>query len=67
MGSLALVGALSDCALGKWRSRFDLEYNQTVVLDTKEAKLTTPGILATHCIPSAMSQNLEKAVRGSKA
>lgn len=31
---------------------------QMVVLDTKEAKTATPDILATHCIPSAISEDL---------
>ncbi|KAH1131251.1 hypothetical protein J1N35_002629 [Gossypium stocksii] len=42
--------------------KFDLEYEQTVVLRTKTAKAATPDILATHCIPSAMSADL-KALR----
>ncbi|KAK8344326.1 hypothetical protein V6Z11_A07G072800 [Gossypium hirsutum] len=42
--------------------KLDLEYEQTVVLRTKTAKATTPDILATHCIPSAMSADL-KALR----
>ncbi|KAG8488116.1 hypothetical protein CXB51_018266 [Gossypium anomalum] len=42
--------------------KLDLEYEQTVVLRTKTAKAATPDILATHCIPSAMSADL-KALR----
>eukprot|EP00252_Welwitschia_mirabilis_P012102 TRINITY_DN2692_c0_g1_i4.p1 TRINITY_DN2692_c0_g1~~TRINITY_DN2692_c0_g1_i4.p1 ORF type:complete len:755 (-),score=151.93 TRINITY_DN2692_c0_g1_i4:281-2545(-) len=39
--------------------QFDLEYQQIVVLDTKKAKEATRDILATHCIPSAMSDDLK--------
>lgn len=39
--------------------RFDLEYQQIVVLETNAAKAATPEILATHCIPSAMSDDLK--------
>ncbi|TYJ25742.1 hypothetical protein E1A91_A07G070500v1 [Gossypium mustelinum] len=42
--------------------KLDLEYEQTVVLRTKTAKAATPDILATRCIPSAMSADL-KALR----
>ncbi|TYI72595.1 hypothetical protein E1A91_D07G072100v1 [Gossypium mustelinum] len=42
--------------------KFDLEYEQIVVLRTMTAKAATPDILATHCIPSAMSADL-KALR----
>lgn len=38
--------------------KFDLEYQQIVVLQTKTAKAATPDILATHCIPSAVSEDL---------
>ncbi|KAG6547502.1 hypothetical protein Mapa_010950 [Marchantia paleacea] len=38
--------------------RFDLEYQQIVVLETKTAKAATIDILATHCIPSAFSDDL---------
>lgn len=38
--------------------QFDLEYEQVVVLETKKAKAATPDILTTHCIPSAMSDDL---------
>ncbi|THU43773.1 hypothetical protein C4D60_Mb02t00310 [Musa balbisiana] len=38
--------------------KFDLEYQQIVVLQTKTAKAATPDILATHCIPSAISEDL---------
>ncbi|KAG0448356.1 hypothetical protein HPP92_027888 [Vanilla planifolia] len=40
--------------------RFDLEYDQIVVLQTEKAKAATLDILTTHCIPSAMSQDLKK-------
>ncbi|KAJ7945901.1 Protease Do-like 9 [Quillaja saponaria] len=39
--------------------KFDLEYQQIVVLRTKTAKAATVDILATHCIPSAMSDDLK--------
>ncbi|KAJ8749892.1 hypothetical protein K2173_013807 [Erythroxylum novogranatense] len=38
--------------------KFDLEYQQIVVLQNKTAKAATLDILATHCIPSAMSDDL---------
>ncbi|GAV72580.1 Trypsin domain-containing protein [Cephalotus follicularis] len=39
--------------------KFDIEYQQIVVLKTKTAKAATLDILATHCIPSAMSDDLK--------
>ncbi|KAF7838354.1 Protease Do-like 9 [Senna tora] len=39
--------------------KFDLDYDQIVVLGTKAAKAATLDILATHCIPSAMSDDLK--------
>lgn len=39
--------------------KFDLEYQQMVVLEAKKAKAATPEILATHCVPSAMSDDLK--------
>jgi hypothetical protein len=39
--------------------RFDLEYQQIVVLEAAAAKAATPEILSTHCIPSAMSDDLK--------
>ncbi|KAL6606937.1 hypothetical protein ACP70R_042590 [Stipagrostis hirtigluma subsp. patula] len=39
--------------------KFDLDYDQVVVLETKTAKAATQDILATHCIPSAMSEDLK--------
>lgn len=39
--------------------KFDLEYDQIVVLKTKTAKAATKDILTTHCIPSAMSDDLK--------
>ncbi|KAL3818643.1 hypothetical protein ACJIZ3_004548 [Penstemon smallii] len=39
--------------------KFDLEYQQIVVLKTKTAKAATLDILSTHCIPSAMSDDLK--------
>ncbi|KAL3685912.1 hypothetical protein R1sor_003934 [Riccia sorocarpa] len=38
--------------------RFDLEYQQIVVLETKAAKAATVDILSTHCIPSSFSDDL---------
>ncbi|KAF5200254.1 protease Do-like [Thalictrum thalictroides] len=39
--------------------KFDLDYQQIVVLQTKSAKAATVDILTTHCIPSAMSDDLK--------
>ncbi|KAL3618025.1 Protease Do-like 9 [Castilleja foliolosa] len=39
--------------------KFDLELEQIVVLKRKAAKAATLDILATHCIPSAMSDDLK--------
>eukprot|EP00249_Psilotum_nudum_P010396 c22518_g2_i1 orf=419-2386(-) len=39
--------------------RFDLEYEQIVVLETEKAKAATLDILTTHCIPSAVSDDLK--------
>ncbi|XAR50151.1 Peptidase Do [Bertholletia excelsa] len=39
--------------------KFNLEYQQIVVLRTKAAKAATLDILTTHCIPSAMSDDLK--------
>nr|CAB3448146.1 unnamed protein product [Digitaria exilis] len=39
--------------------KFDLEYDQIVVLETKTAKAATQDILTTHCIPCAMSDDLK--------
>ncbi|EXC31597.1 Protease Do-like 9 [Morus notabilis] len=39
--------------------KFNLEYDQIVVLQTKTAREATLDILATHCIPSAMSDDLK--------
>ncbi|KAI4389076.1 hypothetical protein MLD38_001340 [Melastoma candidum] len=39
--------------------RFDLDYQQIVVLRTKTAKAVTSDILLTHCIPSALSDDLK--------
>ncbi|KAL6524411.1 Protease Do-like 9 [Orobanche hederae] len=39
--------------------KFDLAYQQIVVLQTKNAKAATLDILLTHCIPSAMSDDLK--------
>jgi hypothetical protein len=40
--------------------RFDLEYDQVMVLETEPAKAATPSILQTHRIPSASSDDLNK-------
>ncbi|KAL2936074.1 Protease Do-like 9 [Bienertia sinuspersici] len=39
--------------------KFDLDYDQIVVLRTETAKAATVDILETHCIPSAMSDDLK--------
>ncbi|KAE8124176.1 hypothetical protein FH972_019083 [Carpinus fangiana] len=39
--------------------KFDLDYQQIVVLRTNTAKAATLHILATHCIPSAISDDLK--------
>ncbi|KAL5200361.1 hypothetical protein ABZP36_021564 [Zizania latifolia] len=39
--------------------KFDMDYDQVVVLETKTAKAATQDILTTHCIPSAMSEDLK--------
>ncbi|KAL8143915.1 hypothetical protein V2J09_016947 [Rumex salicifolius] len=39
--------------------KFDLEYEQVAVLRTNSAKAATVDILATHCIASAMSDDLK--------
>jgi hypothetical protein len=39
--------------------RFDLEYNQIVYMDKKEAKDSTESILEQHCIPSDRSIDLQ--------
>ncbi|XP_026387314.1 protease Do-like 9 [Papaver somniferum] len=39
--------------------KFELDYEQIVVLQTKTAKAATLDILSTHCIPSAMSADLK--------
>ncbi|XP_075100304.1 protease Do-like 9 [Nicotiana tabacum] len=41
--------------------KFDLDYDQIVVLQTKNAKAATSDILAMHCIPSAMSDDLNES------
>lgn len=38
--------------------KFDLDFDQVVVLETKTAKAATQDILTTHCIPSAASEEL---------
>lgn len=39
--------------------KFDLDFDQVVVLETKTAKAATQDILTTHCIPSAASEELK--------
>ncbi|GAB4815905.1 hypothetical protein N2152v2_002951 [Parachlorella kessleri] len=41
--------------------RFDLDYNQVVILEKATARSATPDILAMHCIPSDRSQDLLEA------
>ncbi|XP_008659079.1 protease Do-like 9 [Zea mays] len=38
--------------------KFDLDHDQVVVLETKTAKAATQDIVTTHCIPSAVSEDL---------
>ncbi|XP_078438260.1 protease Do-like 9 [Wolffia australiana] len=52
----SLAGMVEDCK--DEFLQFDLDYNQIVVLETKAAKAATLEILATHCVPSAMSDDL---------
>lgn len=40
--------------------RFDLEYDATVIIDTKVAKDATKDIMATHCIAYDRSVELRK-------
>ena len=40
--------------------RFELEYDQLIILATDEARRATPAILATHCVPSQRSADLSK-------
>ncbi|KAJ9140354.1 hypothetical protein P3X46_031013 [Hevea brasiliensis] len=42
--------------------KFELEYEQIVALQTKTAKAATVDILTTHCIPSAMSDDLRPLI-----
>ncbi|KAF3329156.1 Protease Do-like 9 [Carex littledalei] len=53
----SLVQMVEKCKEGFLK--FDLEYQQIVVLETKSAKAATHDILTTHCIPSAMSEDLK--------
>ena len=41
--------------------RFDLDYNQVVILDKKEAMAATSSILEQHCIPSDRSVDLQNS------
>ncbi|GMQ10234.1 hypothetical protein CsSME_00053317 [Camellia sinensis var. sinensis] len=52
-----LVSMVESC--GDEFLKFDLDYQQIVVLRTKVAKAATLDILTTHCIPSAMSDDLK--------
>uniref|UniRef100_A0A061SEI7 Protease do-like 9-like n=1 Tax=Tetraselmis sp. GSL018 TaxID=582737 RepID=A0A061SEI7_9CHLO len=51
-----LVDTVRDC--NEKFIRLDLEYNQVVVLEREPAHEATKAILATHCIPAAMSKDL---------
>ncbi|CAL5441220.1 unnamed protein product [Camellia sinensis] len=53
----SLVSMVESC--GDEFLKFDLDYQQIVVLRTKVAKAATLDILTTHCIPSAMSDDLK--------
>ncbi|WIA13005.1 hypothetical protein OEZ85_006615 [Tetradesmus obliquus] len=43
--------------------RFDCEYYETIVLDRQQAAAGTAGVLKTHSIPGAMSQDLQQALQ----
>ncbi|KAL7161596.1 hypothetical protein ACSBR2_042127 [Camellia fascicularis] len=53
----SLVSMVESC--GDEFLKFDLDYQQIAVLRTKVAKAATLDILTTHCIPSAMSDDLK--------
>lgn len=46
--------------------RFDLEYNQVVILDKEAALASTQSILDQHCIPSDRSLELQNKSEDSK-
>ncbi|XP_044962407.1 protease Do-like 9 [Hordeum vulgare subsp. vulgare] len=52
-----LATMVEDC--NKEFLKFDMDYDQVVVLETKTARAATQDILTTHCIPSAMSDDLK--------
>ncbi|CAK9161302.1 unnamed protein product [Ilex paraguariensis] len=53
----SLVSMVEAC--DKEYLKFDLEYQQIAVLKTESTKAATLGILSTHCIPSAISDDLK--------
>ncbi|KAM7278126.1 hypothetical protein ACFE04_005260 [Oxalis oulophora] len=53
----SLADMVENC--GDEYMKFDLDYDQIVVLKTETAKAATSDILSTHCIPSAMSDDLK--------
>ncbi|WOK95421.1 protease Do-like 9 [Canna indica] len=53
----SLANMVEDC--NEEFLKFDLDYQQIVVLQTKTAKAATLDILATHCISSSMSDDLK--------
>ena len=40
--------------------RFELEFNEIVVLNTQAARAATQDVLTTHCIPAEMSSDLKR-------
>ncbi|KAK4775595.1 hypothetical protein SAY87_023556 [Trapa incisa] len=56
--NLKNLASMVDCCEEEFL-KFDLEYQQIVVLRTRVAKEATQDILKTHCIPSAMSDDLK--------
>lgn len=57
VNNLAHLAAMVEAATSPFL-RFDLEYDQVMVLETAAAKAATPSILKTHRIPSARSEDL---------
>jgi S1-C subfamily serine protease len=45
--------------------RFDVEYKEVVVVETRQAVGDTPGVLRQHGIPHALSPGLQRALEGS--
>mmetsp|Transcript_1871 Transcript_1871/g.5092 ORF Transcript_1871/g.5092 Transcript_1871/m.5092 type:complete len:262 (+) Transcript_1871:3-788(+) len=56
-----LVDMIENCSLEYLR--FDLEFDQVVIINTEEARNSTEGILSQHLISSAMSGDVEEYLR----